>query len=85
MVATNRFSTCSSALELDRMELTDGTVDKMQAAVRTLIQGVGEDPTREGLLETPRVSARIYALCSILHIISVPRMPMCNCLRICRG
>jgi GTP cyclohydrolase I len=50
------FSTCSSALELDRMELADGTLEKMQEAVKTLIHGVGEDPLREGLLETPRVS-----------------------------
>lgn len=50
------FSACNSALELDRMELADGTLEKMQEAVKTLIHGVGEDPTREGLLETPRVS-----------------------------
>lgn len=55
MVVSNRFSTCSSAVELDCMGLADGTVDKMQAAVRTLIHGVGEDPSREGLIETPRV------------------------------
>lgn len=53
MVALN---TCSSALELDSMELAEGTLEKMQEAVKTLIHGVGEDPLREGLLETPRVS-----------------------------
>jgi GTP cyclohydrolase I len=50
------FSTVSSALELERMELADDTLEKMQEAVKTLIHGVGEDPSREGLLETPRVS-----------------------------
>ena len=50
------FSTCSSAIELDRMGLAEDTLEKMQEAVKTLIHGVGEDPSREGLLETPRVS-----------------------------
>ena len=51
-------STCSSILELEKMELADGTLEKMQAAVKTLILGVGEDPSREGLLETPRVGLK---------------------------
>jgi len=61
------FSTCSSALELDRMELADGTLEKMQEAVKTLIHGVGEDPSREGLLETPRVSKLIFIDCYLLR------------------
>lgn len=47
---------CSSSAELEGMDLADGTLDSMQAAVRVLIEGVGEDPSREGLLDTPRVS-----------------------------
>ena len=30
---------------------------RMQSAVRTLLLGVGEDPDREGLVDTPKVSA----------------------------
>lgn len=31
--------------------------DSMQAAVRTLLAGVGEDPDRQGLRDTPKVRA----------------------------
>ncbi|WP_288968393.1 GTP cyclohydrolase I, partial [uncultured Thermomonas sp.] len=31
-----------------------------EAAVRTLLQWAGDDPTREGLLDTPRRVARAY-------------------------
>ena len=34
--------------------------DKVREAVRLLLEGIGEDPTREGLLETPDRVARMY-------------------------
>ena len=33
---------------------------KIEAGVRLILEGVGEDPTREGLLETPRRVAAMY-------------------------
>ncbi len=40
-----------------------GTVDhaRIEAAVREILIAVGEDPDREGLLETPARVARMYA------------------------
>ena len=35
--------------------------DKVREAVRLLIEGIGEDPTREGLVETPDRVARMYS------------------------
>ncbi|NLW07892.1 MAG: GTP cyclohydrolase I FolE [Clostridia bacterium] len=35
-------------------------VEKIEAAVRTIIEAIGEDPEREGLKETPRRVARMY-------------------------
>lgn len=35
--------------------------DKVREAVRLLLEGIGEDPTREGLVETPDRVARMYA------------------------
>lgn len=35
--------------------------DKVREAVRLLLEGVGEDPSREGLVETPDRVARMYA------------------------
>ena len=34
---------------------------KVEEAVRLLLEGIGEDPSREGLLETPARVARMYA------------------------
>lgn len=34
--------------------------EKVQAAVRLLLEGIGEDPDREGLVETPDRVARMY-------------------------
>ncbi len=39
--------------------------DKIREAVRLLLEGIGEDPTREGLVETPDRIARMYEeICS---------------------
>jgi len=38
--------------------------EKVEAAVRMLLEGIGEDPTREGLLETP---SRIARMCSEIY------------------
>ena len=35
--------------------------DSIKSAVRTILRAVGEDPDREGLLETPRRVANMYA------------------------
>ena len=35
--------------------------DKVSEAVRLLLEGIGEDPTREGLVETPDRVARMYS------------------------
>lgn len=42
---------------------TDSTVDhvRIEKAVREILAAVGEDPNREGLLETPARVARMYA------------------------
>ena len=38
---------------------------KIERAVRLLLEGIGEDPTREGLIDTPRRVAQMYAeVCS---------------------
>lgn len=36
-------------------------IDRAEAAVRELLAAIGEDPTREGLLETPRRVAKSFA------------------------
>ena len=46
---------------------TEGAIDaaKIEQAVRLLLEGIGEDPAREGLTETPQRVARMYAeICS---------------------
>ncbi|TLM96255.1 MAG: GTP cyclohydrolase I FolE [Actinobacteria bacterium] len=35
--------------------------DKIQAGVRLILEGIGEDPAREGLADTPRRVAEMYA------------------------
>lgn len=36
-------------------------LDAIKSAVRTILQAVGEDPDRDGLIETPRRVAKMYA------------------------
>ena len=58
-------------------ETTSSEVDlpRIEAAVREILLAVGEDPSREGLLETPARVARAYKeLFSGLH--SDPREPL---------
>lgn len=41
---------------------------RISAAVREILEAIGEDPTRDGLLDTPDRVARMYAeVCSGLH------------------
>lgn len=48
------------ALNDDRPAAKQPTQAEVEAAVRTLIQWAGEDPSREGLLDTPARVARAY-------------------------
>ena len=47
----------------DRLEPRLNTVDhdKIEAAVRDILAAIGEDPERDGLLDTPARVARMYA------------------------
>ena len=49
--------------QVRRALLTESAVDPaaIKGAVRTILRAVGEDPDRDGLLETPRRVAKIYA------------------------
>jgi GTP cyclohydrolase I len=38
-------------------------VKKIETAVRMILEGIGEDPDREGLIETPERVARMYQEC----------------------
>ncbi|WP_426806546.1 GTP cyclohydrolase I, partial [Stenotrophomonas sp. SrG] len=41
-------------------DVTPVTQDEAESAVRTLLRWAGEEPTREGLLDTPRRVAEAY-------------------------
>ena len=47
-------------MEPTTIELPQVDRVRLEAAVRELIEAIGEDPEREGLLETPRRVAKIY-------------------------
>lgn len=52
------------------MTTADTPIDKprIEAAVREILAAIGEDPNRDGLLDTPARVARMYAeICSGLH------------------
>lgn len=38
-------------------------LDKIQEGIRMVLEGIGEDPEREGLLKTPQRVAKMYAEC----------------------
>lgn len=57
MVASANLCHCSSTAELEHLAVDGDVLTRMQNAVRTLLQGLGEDPSRDGLVDTPRVSA----------------------------
>ena len=58
-----RSSQVDNAFFADPNEPTNDSVDlpRIEAAVRSILAAVGEDPDREGLLETPGRVARMYA------------------------
>lgn len=53
--ATRATAQGESGLGVKKMDL-----EKIAAGVKLILEGVGEDPTREGLLETPSRVARMY-------------------------
>ena len=57
--------------------------EHMQAAVRTLLAGVGEDPFRQGLRDTPKVQTlKLFCACTI-HMQS--GCGFCLCSQECRS
>ena len=59
----SRPSTTENSFFVDPNEARNDEVDlpRIEAAVRSILEAVGEDPDREGLLETPARVARMYA------------------------
>jgi GTP cyclohydrolase I len=56
--------------EIDTGDLPPGQVDhaRIKAAVREILAAIGEDPDRDGLVDTPARVARMYAeVCGGLH------------------
>ena len=54
-------------------------LEKIEAGVRMILEGIGEDPDREGLLKTPSRVARMYeevfaGFTKIQQYISKPRL-----------
>lgn len=60
---SHRENACMSSFYEDRNEPRPNGVDltRIERAVREILDAVGEDPDREGLLETPARVARMYA------------------------
>ena len=57
---------------MNKSEANGQNVDlpRIEAAVKEILAAVGEDPEREGLIETPGRVARMYAemFLSLIHI-----------------
>lgn len=56
--------------EVKKMEtlVTDVNQQRIEDAVRVILESIGEDPSREGLLDTPKRVAKMYKeICSGLH------------------
>lgn len=53
-------STRETAVNADKPEIIRPTREEAEAAVRTLIRWAGDDPSREGLLDTPKRVAKAY-------------------------
>lgn len=45
---------------MEECTLTQFDSEKIETAVKMLLEAIGEDPTREGLLDTPKRVARMY-------------------------
>ena len=41
--------------------MTNVDLKKIEEAVKMILEAVGEDPTREGLLDTPKRVSKMYA------------------------
>lgn len=58
----------SSKPLIDGVHAPEVDQDRIAAAVREILHAIGEDPDRDGLLDTPSRVARMYAeICSGLH------------------
>jgi len=59
MTSISNFNACSDDECLDTMDTTENhIVEQLSEAVTTLLEGLGEDPEREGLLKTPERVAK---------------------------
>lgn len=59
MTSLSNFNACSDDECLDTMDTTENhIVEQLSGAVTTLLEGLGEDPEREGLLKTPERVAK---------------------------
>ena len=58
-----RWTKRTGVIEMDEPAELDKQVDheKIEDAVRTILEAIGEDPNRDGLLDTPARVARMYA------------------------
>lgn len=63
LVAQDRCVSSNEPGDVRRTLLAESTIDfaAITVAVRTILKAVGEDPDRDGLLETPRRVAKMYA------------------------
>ena len=57
--SNQRFANSQNGAQLDHHRDVD--LEAIEGAVRTILEAVGEDPDREGLIETPRRVAKMYA------------------------